>query len=274
MNEAQICSLCFDYKLTPDRAIMATMTELMDSIQERYERLQGQIRRAAERVQRDPHEITLVAVTKTWPAEIVIAAHTAGIRHFGENRAEELEEKRAQVEAMLGSDSGITWHLIGPLQSRKTKIAADNADYFHALDRLKIARRLSGHLEETGRTLPVLLEVNVSGEESKHGFNATRWDEDEAQRQKLVEIVEKIVALPALEIRGLMTMAPWDAETEVIQGVFRRTHALARWLEETAPRASWSVLSMGMTDDFELAIEQGATHVRIGRALFGPRQTP
>lgn len=253
---------------------MATMTELMDTIQERYERLQERIRRAAERVQRDPQTITLVAVTKTWPAEVVVAAHTAGIRHFGENRAEELEEKRPQVEAVLGPDNGITWHLIGPLQSRKTKIAADNADFFHALDRLKIARRLSKRLQETGRTLPVLLEVNVSGEESKHGFDATRWDEDKAQRQKLRDIAAKIVELPSLEIHGLMTMAPWEAETEVIQGVFRRTHALARWLEETAPQASWSDLSMGMTDDFELAIEQGATHLRIGRALFGPRQTP
>src|SRR5690606_13651402 len=143
-----------------------------------------------------------------------------------------------------------------------------------ALDRLKIARRLSDRLQEIGRTLPVLLEVNVSGEASKHGFDATRWEEDESQRQKLREIVEKAVALPAVEIRGLMTMAPWEAEAEVIQGVFRRTHALARWVEETAPGGDWSVLSMGMTDDFELAVAQGATHVRIGRALFGARQTP
>lgn len=253
---------------------MTTMTELIDSIQERYERLQERMRSAAERVQRDPQQITLIAVTKTWPADVVIAAHTAGIRHFGENRAEELTEKRAQVEEILGADNEITWHLIGPLQSRKTTIAADNADFFHALDRLKIARRLSKRLQETGRTLPVLLEVNVSGEESKHGFDATRWEENEAQRQRLRETAQKIAGLPALEIRGLMTMAPWEAETEVVQGVFRRTHALARWLEETAPEATWSVLSMGMTDDFELAIAQGATHVRIGRALFGPRRTP
>lgn len=248
------------------------MSELVETIKERYASVQQRMRWAAERVQRDPGSITLVAVTKTWPAEVVIAAHAAGIRHFGENRAEELAEKRPAVEAQLGADSGITWHLIGPLQSRKTALAADHADVFHALDRFKIARRLSEHLQEMGRTLPVLLEVNVSGEESKHGFDARRWDEDEAQRQALRRAIQEIAALPALEVRGLMTMAPWEAETDVIQGVFRRTHALARWLEETAPEASWELLSMGMTDDFELAIEQGATHVRIGRALFGPRR--
>ena len=248
------------------------MNELVETIKERYEAVEQRMRWAAERAQRNLDSITLVAVTKTWPAQVVVAAHAAGIRHFGENRPEELAEKRAAVELQLGTESGITWHLIGPLQSRKTTLAADHADVFHALDRFKIARRLSERLQETGRTLPVLLEVNMSGEESKHGFEARRWEEDEAQRQALRQTVQKIAALPALQVHGLMTMAPWEAENEVIQGVFRRTHALARWLEETAPEASWQLLSMGMTDDFELAIEQGATHVRVGRALFGPRQ--
>ncbi len=239
---------------------------------ERYESVQKRIEWAAARANRSLQDITLVAVTKTWPAEVVVAAYELGIRHFGENRAEELAEKRVAVEAQLGADSGITWHLIGPLQSRKTALAAEHADFFHALDRIKIARRLSDRLQEIGRTLPVLLEVNVSGEESKHGFNASRWEEDENQRDRLYEIARQVAEFPALELQGLMTMAPWDVEDEVIQGVFRRTHALAVWLEEKAPQAaSWKVLSMGMTDDFELAIEQGATHIRVGRALFGSR---
>ncbi len=250
------------------------MVNVTAELQERLDDIEKRIKWAAERVQRDPREITLVAVTKTWPAEVVIAAHEIGIRHFGENRAEELAEKRVQVEQRLGPDSGITWHLIGPLQSRKTTLAADSADFFHALDRQKIARRLSDRLQETGRSLPVLLEVNVSGEDSKHGFDATHWEEDESQRQALRQAAEKVSAFPGLEVCGLMTMAPWEAETEVVQGVFRRTHALAVWLEEMAPEAKWTVLSMGMTDDFELAVEQGATHIRIGRALFGPRATP
>lgn len=248
------------------------MNVAIEQLAERYESVQKRIAWAAERAQRTASEITLVAVTKTFPAEVVVAAYEAGMRHFGENRAGELAEKRAEVEAILGDDSGIVWHLIGPLQSRKTTLAADHADYFHALDRIKIARRLSSRLQETGRTLPVLIQVNVSGEESKHGFDATRWEEDEQQRRRLREVAQDVARRPGLDLRGLMTMAPWEAEPEVIQGVFRRTHALATWLEEVAPETPWTELSMGMTDDFELAIEQGATHVRVGRAIFGSRQ--
>jgi len=119
--------------------------------------------------------------------------------------------------------------------------------------------------------LPVLLEVNVSGEESKHGFQATDWEEDEGQQQRLREIGESVASRPGLELKGLMTMAPWQVADEVIERVFRRTQTLAQWLREEVPQAEWSVLSMGMTDDFELAIKYGATHLRIGRAIFGPR---
>lgn len=242
-----------------------------EEIAERYETVQACIAEAAARAGRDPAEITLVAVTKMWPADVVVAAYELGMRHFGENRAYELAEKREAVEERLGADSGIVWHLIGPLQSRKTKVAADTADYFHALDRQKIARRLSKRLQETGKTLPVLLEVNVSGEESKHGFQATAWEEDEGQQEQLREIAASVVERPGLELKGLMTMAPWQVEDAVIERVFRRTRALAEWLRREAPQAEWSVLSMGMTDDFEMAIEHGATHLRIGRAIFGPR---
>ncbi len=251
---------------------MGSMSELSDRIAERVAEVRQQMTWAAERAQRDAAQITLVAVTKSWPAEVVTAAYEAGLRHFGENRAEELAQKRAAVEAELGSDVPITWHLIGPLQSRKTVLAAEHADLFHALDRLKVARRLSQHMQELGRTLPVLLQVNVSGEESKHGFEARHWEAEQAERNALRDVAMQIAALPGLQVEGLMTMAPWEAETELIKGVFRRTHALARWLEETAPEASWKMLSMGMTDDFELAIAQGATHVRIGRAIFGERR--
>lgn len=248
------------------------MNEQLQDLAERYQSVCRRIQRAAERAGRDPGEITVVAVTKTWPTDVIVAGYELGIRHFGENRAWELAEKRADVESQLGRDSGIVWHLIGPLQSRKTKIAADTADYFHALDRLKIARRLSKRLQETGKVLPALLEVNVSGEESKHGFEAAQWETDGDQREQLAEIAQKIVERPNLEVRGLMTMAPFGAEDSVLRDVFQRTQALAAWLQEKVPEADWSVLSMGMTDDFEVAIEQGATHVRIGRAIFGPRE--
>lgn len=246
----------------------ATRTQ---EIAERYAAVQAEVAAAARAAGRDPAEVTVVAVTKTWPAEVVVAAYEADIRHVGENRPEELAEKRAAVEAQLGPDSGLVWHLIGPLQSRKTALAAEHADLFHALDRLKIARRLSRELVERGRTLPVFLQVNTSGEETKHGFDAARWEEDEAQQAALLAAAREVAGLPGLELRGLMTMAPWDAPPELIGSVFARTRALAGWLAPRVPDAPWSELSMGMTDDFALAIAAGATLVRIGRAIFGER---
>lgn len=246
----------------------------MNDIAERYAQVQERIRAAAERAGRDPAAITLVAVTKTWPAETVIEAYRAGLRHFGENRAYELEEKRAAVTAELGPDSGIIWHQIGTLQSRKTKTAAATAGVFHALDRFKIARRLSRHLTEEldpPRILPTFLEVNVSGEESKSGYAAHKWEESETERQKIRKVVQKVLELPGLELKGLMTMAPWGAPEEVARPIFRRTRFLAAWLTEAIPDANLMQLSMGMTDDFEIAIEEGATHIRVGRAIFGER---
>ena len=243
----------------------------MTDLKECYESVLQRIGQAAERAGRDPAEITLVAVTKTWPAEVVLAAYEAGMRHFGENRPEELAEKRVAVEKVLGAASGIVWHCIGPLQSRKTTLAADYADVFHALDRLKIANRLSRQLEENGRSLPVFLEVNVSGEGSKAGFDASNWENSATQRQQLRKGVETVAELPGLHLQGLMTMAPWDVEETLIRSVFKRTRKLAAWLQEAVPSIKVTQLSMGMTDDFEIAVEEGATHVRVGRAIFGPR---
>jgi PLP dependent protein len=248
------------------------MDERAREIARNYAGVCEEIATAAREAGRDPAGVKVVAVTKTWPPAVVVAAYEAGIRHIGENRPEELAEKHAEVEAILGPESGLVWHLIGPLQSRKTGLAAAHADFFHALDRLKIAHRLSRELADSDRTLPVLLEVNVSGEASKHGFAATRWEEDAAQRESLLQAARAVASLPALEVRGLMTMAPWEAPPDEIRAVFARTRALAAWLAGQVPQASWSQLSMGMTDDFALAVVEGATHVRIGRAIFGERR--
>jgi PLP dependent protein len=243
----------------------------MLTLADRYHTIQERITEAAVRAGRRPSTITLVAVTKTWPVETLLAAYELGLRHFGENRVEELAAKRQAVEAALGAGNGITWHLIGPLQSRKTDLAADHADIFHALDRLKVARRLSSRLENNGRTLPVLLEVNVSGEASKAGFAAHQWENDGRQRDALRQAATEIAALPGLQLQGLMTMAPWDVAPPFIRAVFQRARALAGWLQTAVPQARWSALSMGMTDDFEIAVAEGATHIRVGRALFGSR---
>jgi pyridoxal phosphate enzyme (YggS family) len=243
-----------------------------NEIRDRYAAALERVAAAAARAGRSADEVTLVAVTKTWPAELVLAAYEAGMRHFGENRAEELAAKRPQVEQELEPDSGILWHLIGSLQSRKTELAADYADLFHALDRGKIARRLSTALVANGRSLPAFIEVNLSGEATKSGLDLSRWEADATQGQNLRKMITDTAALPGLPVIGLMTMAPWEVDETIIRDVFRRAKALAEWLRSGIPGEPALCLSMGMTDDFEIAIEEGATHVRIGRALFGDRQ--
>ena len=245
------------------------------SIVDNYLIVQERIVSAAQGAGRRPEEVTLVAVTKTWPAEVVVTAYRAGMRHIGENRAEELAGKKIEVESVLGPESGIVWHAIGALQSRKTNMVADYADIFHALDRLKIANRLSRQLVENGRDednpLPVFLEINISGESSKAGINCSRWEDDASQREALQSITSAVANLPGLKPVGLMTMAPWKVEEHVIRDVFQRTRCLNEWLQNRIPQANLTKLSMGMTDDFEIAIAEGATHVRVGRAIFGAR---
>jgi pyridoxal phosphate enzyme (YggS family) len=246
------------------------MLDLIE-LRERHTAVLERIADAAGRAGRSAADVTLVAVTKTWPAELVVAAYEAGMRHFGENRAEELATKRPRVETVLGPASGIAWHLIGPLQSRKARLAATHADVFHALDRTKIARRLSAELSENGRALPSFVEINLSGERTKSGLELANWEEDATQVEHLRKMIMDAITLPGLAVAGLMTMAPWDVEHAIIRNVFRRARVLAERLRLGLPDYPRLALSMGMTDDFEIAIEEGATHVRIGRALFGDR---
>ncbi len=239
----------------------------MNDIKQRYEEVQMRMMAAAERAKRPFSSITLVAVTKRWPVEVLLAARDAGMSDIGENRAEEMVEK----QPAFAGDESIVWHFIGALQSRKTNLIADHADTFHALDRIKIARRLSKRLVENGRTLPVFLEVNISGEASKSGFVADKWADDATQRDALRKVVQETAVLPGLQLQGLMTMAPFGAPEAEIRDIFRRTRQLSDWLQIEFPTLTLDQLSMGMTDDFEIAIEEGATHIRVGRALFGER---
>ncbi len=244
-------------------------------ITSRLESVCERIATAAERADRRPETIELVAVTKTWPAETVLTAYKVGLRHFGENRAEELSAKRAAVEGDLGSEAGITWHAIGALQSRKTNQVADSATVFHALERAKIAQKLSSRLVENGRVdsgpLRIFIEVNLSGEQNKAGLLCDHWEEDGGQRESLMALVQLVQDLPGLQPSGLMTMAPWQVDERVIRDVFKRTRRLSEWLQAQFEVAIWTQLSMGMSDDFELAILEGATHIRVGRAIFGSR---
>ena len=226
---------------------------------------------AAARANRNPADVTLVAVTKTHPPEVLQEAYEADLRHFGENRSHELEQKVPWLAEKLGADNGIVWHYIGHLQTRQSQPIADHAHLFHAADRPKIVNRLGRQLAENGRSLDVLLEVNISGEASKGGFNCSDWENSLEQQKMILDAVKLVNATQGQSAVGLMTMAPWGAEPEYIRQVFTRTRSLRDWLSEELEQ-SLPVLSMGMTDDFEIAIEEGATHVRVGRALFGERK--
>jgi pyridoxal phosphate enzyme (YggS family) len=216
---------------------------------------------AAARAGRNPDDITLVAVSKTFPVETVLAAYSKGLRHFGENRVGESAVKIPRVNARV---SGITWHGIGHLQSRKVKEAAELYDFVQSVDSAALARRLSGSALALGKRLPILLEVNISGETSKYGFSPM-------PREEFFAAANAILTLPNLEVRGLMTVAPIFAQEDDARPFFRALRELRDELRERFSTCTWQHLSMGMTDDFKAAIVEGATIVRIGRALFGER---
>jgi PLP dependent protein len=201
--------------------------------------------------------VTLVAVTKTYPAETVLAALRAGLTDIGENRVQELEEK---VDAV--GRSAASWHLIGHLQRNKARRSLALFDLIHSVDSLRLARTLSKEAQLAETTVRALVQVNVSGEETKGGF------EGESTLDQIAEVCE----LPGLRIEGLMTMAPFDADEATLRGVF----AAARELRDAAASQHGGVvgreLSMGMSDDFEIAVEEGSTLVRLGSVLFGERQ--
>ncbi len=239
----------------------------MSALADNLYRVRARISAAARRAGRDPSEIMLVAVTKTHPVETIVAANELGLQHMGENRVEEAATKIPTVQSAIRNlESEITWHMIGHTQSRKAESVANLFDWVHSVDSLRIAERLSRFAGRQGRRLGVLLEFNVSGEAGKYGFDARGEGED------LFRDIEAAVALPHLQVEGLMTMAPIVAEPEQARPVFR---ALREWrgrLASRFPQRAWTHLSMGMSDDFEVAIEEGATIVRIGRAIFGERR--
>lgn len=226
--------------------------------------VQQRIADAAARSGRDPSEITLVAVTKTQPPGVVRAAYDLGLRSFGENRVEETEAKISELP------DDICWHMIGHIQSRKSSRVAHKFRFVHSVDSLKLARRLDRACADLGLRMSVLLEVNVSGESTKFGFPAVRWDVDGGVRKALLASITEIVSLQSLDVEGLMTMAPIVADPEQARPVFIALRSLLDYLAESFPETNWHHLSMGMTDDFEVAVEEGATLVRVGRAIFAP----
>jgi pyridoxal phosphate enzyme (YggS family) len=242
----------------------------MSDIASNLAQVRERIAEAAQRSRRDPEAVELVAVTKTHPADVVLAAYEAGVRHFGENRVGEGISKITALEPYI-PEPPPTWHMIGHIQSRKASRVAEYYDFVHSIDRLKIAQRLSRYADASSRTVPVLLECNVSGEASKYGFALENWEQDEAQRSAFFADVEEIIALPGLEVQGLMTMPPYVDDAEEVRPLFVSLRMLRNALRERFQSVDWHHLSMGMTNDFEVAVEEGATIVRVGRGIFGPR---
>jgi pyridoxal phosphate enzyme (YggS family) len=220
---------------------------------------------AAQRAGRDPDEVTLVAVTKTHPLEVVQAAYQAGLRDLGENRVEQASAKIPALQSLISPASGLRWHMIGHLQRRKARQAVELFDLIHSLDSLRLARRISRFAGESDKVMPVLLEVNVSGEASKYGWSL-------ADKAAFFDDVGQIMALPHLRPCGLMTMAPIVAHPGQARPIFVALRELRDELRARFSQADWRELSMGMTDDFEPAIEEGATLVRVGRAIFESRR--
>jgi len=240
------------------------MSDLVQSIHERYVQTLDKIARAAQRVGRDPQSVKLVVVTKSQPVDVVQAVIEAGGKILGENYPEESVKK---LQA-LGKFSAVEWHMIGHVQSRKAQLVAENLDFLHSLDNLKLAARLSRFCGEAGRTLPVLLEFNVGGEDSKSGWSA--WDE--ASWPFLLDELSAVIAMPNLHVRGLMTMPPLGETAEFSRPYFQKIKRLQKYLSMQYPKVDFSELSMGTSSDYDVAIQEGATFVRIGTAIVGPRQ--
>jgi pyridoxal phosphate enzyme (YggS family) len=221
----------------------------MDTLEQRLSAVKVRIASAAERAGRDPAQITLVAVTKVFPAQAIRDAYSLGDRDFGENYVQEFEGKLPEVAGLEGA----RFHFIGHLQANKSRRAAEIFQSIHTVDSGRLARRLN----ESGNPLDVMLEVKLSPEQSKAG----------ASPDELPELIAAVRGCPNLRLLGLMTMPPWSEDQELSRPYFRS-------LRELAQRHGLPHLSMGMSHDLEAAIEEGATFVRIGTALFGKRRKP
>lgn len=240
------------------------MIDLVSSIRENYQHTLNQIANAARKSDRTPGEIRLVVVTKSQPVEVVQAAIEAGVRILGENYPEEAVTKMQS----LAEQSGVEWHMIGHVQSRKARLVADHFALLHSLDSLKLAQRLDRFAAERDHVLPVLLEFNVGGEESKSGWDAS----EEVHWDAWMPEIADLLSLPHVHVHGLMTMPPLGTNPEDARPFFQRLRRLRDHLATRFPDADWHELSMGTSADYIVAVEEGATLVRVGTAIVGARK--
>lgn len=225
-------------------------------IKENLSEVQEKIAVACAKCNRDPKEVTLIAVSKTKPVPMLTKAYDLNVREFGENKVQELCDKYE----ILPKD--IHWHLIGHLQRNKVKYIVDKATLIHSVDSLRLAEEIQKEAEKKQVTVPILLQVNVAKEESKSGFYS----------EELMDAAERIAALDRINIQGLMTIAPFVENPEDNRQFFSKLRQLSVDIKEkNIDNVSMNILSMGMTGDYEVAIEEGATHVRVGTGIFGAR---
>lgn len=229
----------------------------MATVAENLERIRERMNAACSRAGRDPAAVRLVAVTKTVPTDRIREGVEAGLTLLGENY---IQEARRKIEAL--EDLAVSWHFIGHLQSNKARVAAECCDWVHSVDRLRLAVELDRQARKRNRVIPVLLQVNVGDEQSKSGVSP----------DDLPKLFEAVAALSGLSVRGLMTLPPYFENAREVRPFFRLLRELLERLRGIAPRpGELTELSMGMSNDFEVAVEEGATLVRIGTALFGGR---
>jgi PLP dependent protein len=239
------------------------MSLVVMSIAEKIARVREQVSKAVRRAGRDPNEVSLMAVTKTVAPDRIRKAYNAGIRVFGENRVQEFAGKSAALADLTGAE----WHMIGHLQSNKSRAAAELFRGVDSVDSLRLLQRLNSAGEELGRKLPVLIEINIGGEAAKSGVAA--------ESTELEQILTGAPQCEFVQIQGLMTIPPYSEDPEQSRPFFRRMLALKDQIAaRKLPAISIETLSMGMSHDFEVAIEEGSTCVRIGTAIFGERTAP
>ncbi len=225
-------------------------------IQENLHQVQENIKNACEKAGREPAEVTLIAVSKTKPLSMLQEAYRAGARDFGENKVQELVDKIPQMP------SDVRWHFIGHLQRNKVKYIVDKVYLIHSVDSLRLAEEISREALKKKVEVDILIEVNVAQEESKFGVSEA----------ELLDLVERAAALPAVHIKGLMTIAPYTENAEDNRGYLRKLKQLSvDIMRKNIDNVTMNVLSMGMTGDYMVAVEEGASCVRVGTGIFGER---
>ena len=244
---------------------MKTNLNRPEQIKFRYQQVIEKIGLAANKVGRDLKQINVVVVTKTHPVEVLSYALDAGIRKFGENYTDEAVDKIN----VIGKIPGLEWHMIGHIQSRKASLVCQNFQMVHSLDSLKLASRMDRFSAGENKLIPVLLECNSSGESTKNGWNIAQED----QWSTIAREFELIQELTNLKVQGLMTMAPFSDNPETARPYFRRLRRFQQYLQSELTESNWTELSMGMSGDFQVAVEEGSTYVRIGTAILGRRES-